>query len=145
MKWVTRARLVTTFRDRATGEVLRVANGFEFDVSNPKDWPKENPELRAAMDHFRPRRNSIDIEVSLSYAMNDETSVWDRLDAPVALTIDEPTVRPATPGEIAGLPLEKAARKTEKAEPPAPAPTRRAGRRRPRADTLTAAPPRPAP
>ena len=100
-QWTKRSHIVTTFRDRASREVLEVVHGPEFDASNPHNRPEQGPEMRAAMDRFRPRRESVDIEISMSYAMKDGTSVWDIIDKPPQA--EEPAFRSATPDEIAGM------------------------------------------
>ncbi len=148
---VHRARMVTTFRDHTTREVLRIATGPEFDPTNPGDRPQQGPEVRAAMDYFRPRRDSVDIEVSLSYAMEDGTSVWEVLDKvqseePAALLVGQPEAtrlmadtKPA-PGQDSGVFDEALFAETMGPErsdddipPPAPAEPQAAPKRRGRA------------
>ncbi len=81
-QWTARSRLITVFRDKETGDVLETVTGPEFDASDPHGWPEPTPDLRAALDRYRPRQQFVSIEVSLSYSMNDGSSVWESLSHP---------------------------------------------------------------
>ncbi len=92
-----RARIVTTFRDRATQKVMHVTVGPEFDTA---DGVPPNPDRRSALARFQARRDSIDVETSVAYAAEDGASAWGALDEPPpadaaasALQIEEPATR----------------------------------------------------
>ena len=78
----TRARTIVTFRNKATGALLELVRGPEFDMSDPSDRPDAGPEHRAAVDRFRPIRDTVEAETFLAYAMKDGSSVWHSLSEP---------------------------------------------------------------
>lgn len=111
--WTSRAHTAATFRDKATGNLLQVVKGPEFDLADAEADRSLCPDYRSAIDHFRPIRDTVDVENFIVHALKDGSTSWERLsgsgekvhvlagqDAPPA---PEPALRPATPDEIASM------------------------------------------
>ena len=103
-----RARNVVTFRDKTTGKLLQVISTGEYDITDPESRPGFSPEYRAALDRFRPIRDTVDDEDFIVHVLKDGSTVWDsltktgtRIAVPAGQDAPPAPVRFATPEELA--------------------------------------------
>ena len=118
--WTPRAYAAATFRDKATGKLLQIVRGPEFDVADPEAVRDLGPDHRVAVDRFRQIRDTIDDESFFVRVLKDGSTVWDSLswrdrkmhvpagqDAPPARAPEtqpeEPAARLTGPEEAAAL------------------------------------------
>ena len=109
--WTNHAHTAMTFRDKATGKLLQVVRGPEFVLADPEAERGLGPDYDAAIERFRPIRDTVDAESFIVHALADGSTSWKRLsgaggkihvpegqDAPPA---PEPVAQLATADEIA--------------------------------------------
>lgn len=77
--WTPRAYAAATFRDKATGKLLQIVRGPEFDVADPEAVRDLGPDHRIAVDRFRQIRDTIDDESFFVRVLKDGSTVWDSL------------------------------------------------------------------
>ena len=77
--WTSRAHTAATFRDKATGNLLQVVKGPEFDLADAEADRSLGSDYRSAIDHFRPIRDTVDVENFIVHALKDGSTSWERL------------------------------------------------------------------